>query len=521
MIDETVSSTESMILASRLFRSKPQMKRLLSYLVEHTYKNNDEALQQRSIALNCLGRNDAFDSAKDPIVRIEAARLRKLLEKYYDGVEAEQTPLRVRLPKGTYKLVFSWNIEHRQSCGFCLLLLCQSPMMTNSAEHQLMIKIRQGLSFRFNHFDHLNLIVNYHPEHEVAQRGSIHFLAEEQYDYVMRLEVVQDRSDDFLVSSIVVHRLTQEILWSHSTGLPKNYTDLILDDFYLKLISPLVADSYGVLGSHWASSYLEIGLEYVEDQYMAAVQFINLCNNPSRVACSKFLEFLDVRLKKYPDDFNAQGSYLAIGFFDYFLNYNLMEASLEDRLEHCLLIGKHAPHDAGIAVLTGFYYFALNRYDESEIYLNTARQLNPYNTMWDFIYGSLLFFMGRKEEGFQVLGSLSKYNQELPGFYYVPVFFYYLDEKEWQQAFRVSSKVAFTDSLEYLIKAVASLGIGAEKQADEALTRLKFKKDKTIDFSWLEKSFLRNYPKLVHHFQTMLKAPESKRRSQGVSVSED
>ena len=511
MIDETVSNTESLILASRLFRSKPQMKRLLSYLVKHTYENNVEALQQRSIALSCLGRNDTFDSAKDPIVRIEAARLRKLLEKYYEGTEAEQTPLRVSLPKGTYKLVFSWNIEHRQSCGFCLLLLCQSPMMTNSDEHQLMIKIRQGLSHRFNHFDHLNLIVNYHPEHEIAERGSIHFLAEEQYDYVMRLEVVQDRGDDFLVSSIVVHRLTQEILWSHSTSIPNDYTTEILNDFYLKLISPLVADSYGVLGSHWARSHLEIGLEYVEDQHMAAVQFINLCNKPSRAACISFLEFLDVRLKKYPDDLNAQGSYLAIGFFDYFLNYNLMEASLEERLEHCLLIGKHAPHDAGIAVLTGFYYFALNRYEESEIYLNTARQLNPYNTMWDFIYGGLLFFMGRKEEGFNILAELSKYNETPPGYYYVPIFFYYLGEKEWHKAFRISSKVAFTDSLEFLVKAVAYLGVGADKLANEAFLQMKTQKDAAVDFSWADKTLLKNYPDLVLHFQTMLKTLNSSR----------
>ena len=505
MNDEIISVIESSILSSRFFRSKPQMKRLFSYLVEHTYKNNNEALQQRSIALNCLGRNPTFDSAKDPIVRIEAARLRKLLEKYYDEAESQQAPLRVSLPKGSYRLVFSKNVEHRQSCGFSLLLLCQSPMVANNDELQLMIKIRQGLSYRLNHFDHLNLIVNFHPEHEVAQRGSIHFLAEEQYDYVMRLEVVEDRKGDFLVSSIVVHRLTQEILWSHSTSLSQYYSTEELSEFYHKLISPLVADSYGVLGSHWAKSYLEMGLEYVEDQNMAAVQFINLCNNPSRAACVKFLDFLEIRLKKYPDDYNAQGSYLSIGFFDYFLNYNLLEASLEDRLEHCLLIGKHAPHDAGIAVLIGFYYFALNQHDDAEIYLNSARKLNPYNSMWDFIYGGLLFFMGRKEEGFRIISKLCKYNETPPGYYYVPIFFYYLGEKEWSKAFKASSKVAFADSLEYLVKVIACLGVDAQKRAGEELLRMESQTDNEADFSWVKDTVLKNYPDLVLQFTIMMK----------------
>ena len=142
MIDETVSNTESMILASRLFRSKPQMQRLLSYLIMHTCENNHDALQQRNIAISCLSRNDSFDSTKDPIVRIEAARLRKLLEAYYDADEAQQTPLRVSLPKGSYRLVFSRNIEHRQSRSFSLLLLCQSPMLKNVEEQIRVMKLK-------------------------------------------------------------------------------------------------------------------------------------------------------------------------------------------------------------------------------------------------------------------------------------------------------------------------------------------------------------------------------------------
>ena len=505
VIDDTVTNTETLILASRLFRSKPQMQRLLSYLVKYTYENNDDALQQRSIALSCLGRNSRFDSAKDPIVRIEAARLRKLLEGYYDGDEAKQTPLRISLPKGSYRLVFSRNIEHRLSCSYSLLLLCQSPMVTNSAELKLMIKVRRGLSYRLHHFNHLNFIVNFHPEHEVAQRGSIHFLAEEQYDYVMRLEVLQDKNHGFLVSSIVVHRVTQEILWSNSTSLQENYTPEVLNEFYLKLISPLVADSYGVLGVHWARGYLDMGLEYVEDHHMAAVQFINLCNNPSKASCATCLELLDVRLKKYPDDFNAQGSYLAVGFFDYFLNYGLMQASLEDRLVHALLIEKYVPNDAGVLVVIGFYYFALNRYDESEAYLMNARQHNPYNTMWDFIYGCLLFFIGKKEEGFRIIARLSDYNKTLPGYYSVPLFFYHLGKKEWEDAFKASSKVAFVDSLEYLIKAVACLGIGAPKQASEELYKIQNDEDGNVGCSWIEKTLLKNHPDLILHFDIMLK----------------
>jgi len=504
MIDETVTHTESIILESCLFRSKPQMKRLLSYLIKHTYENNNDALQQRSIAVNCLGRNHLFDSAKDPIVRIEAARLRKLLEEYYDSVEAHQAPLRVSMPKGSYHVLFSRNIEHRLSRGYSLLLLCQSPVATNVDELWLMIRIRQGLSYRLNHFDHLDLVVNFHPEHEIAQRGSVYFLAEEQHDYVMRLEVVQDREGDFLVSSIVIHRLTQEILWSHSIALPEKYTAEGLNEFYMKLISPLVADSYGILGSHWAKSLLEQGLGYVEDQHLAAVQFINLCNNPSKLACEAVIEFLKGRLNKYPDDFKAQSSYLAIGFFDHFLGYNLIEASLEDRLERCFLVAKHAPHDASVSILIGFYYFALGRYDESQMHLKNALTLNPYNTMWHFIYGGLLFFMGKKEEGFQVISSLYQYNKTPPGYYFIPVFFYYIGEEQWDKAFSVGSKVAFADGLECLVDALAHLAIGAQEQAQKEILKIENNKVLQNNLHWVENTLLVNHPDLVDQYRIVM-----------------
>ena len=454
MIDEKVASSESLILASRSFRSKPQMKRLLGYLVQNTVNNNDDALQQRNIAISCLGRNNDFESSKDPIVRIEAARLRRLLEAYYESDTAKQTPLRIMLPKGSYRLVFSRNIEHRLSRSFSLLLLCQSPMVTNVEEIQLMMKIRQDLSFRMNHFDHFNLAVNFHPEHEVAQRGSIHFLAEEQHDYVMRLEVVQDREKDFLVSTIVVHRITQEILWSQSTTIPQGYDSNQLDAFYSRLISPLIADSYGLLGIHWAKSCIEMGLDYVEDQQMVAVQFFNLCSDPIKADCERFLSFLDQRLQKYPDDFNAQGSYLAIGFFDYFLNYELMPTSLEERLKQCLIIEKYASQDAGVSVLIGIYYFALNRYTEAESYLNAAIKLNPYNPMWEFIYNGLLFFTGKREQGFKRLQKLARRYETLPSYYFIPVYIYRLGHKEWEKVFATDDKTNFAENLECLVKSL-------------------------------------------------------------------
>jgi TolB-like protein len=76
----------------------------------------DEALAQRSerlaaytIGLEVCGRSEDFDPQTDPIVRVEAGRLRKRLERYYlaEGVD---DPVLIEMPKGGYVPRFSYRV---------------------------------------------------------------------------------------------------------------------------------------------------------------------------------------------------------------------------------------------------------------------------------------------------------------------------------------------------------------------------------------------------------------------------
>ncbi|MEH0071550.1 hypothetical protein V6L77_16495 [Pannonibacter sp. Pt2-lr] len=59
-------------------------------------------LKGYTIATQALGRDDSFNPATDPIVRVEAARLRKRLEDYYEGT-GHNDPVRIIIPKGSYQ----------------------------------------------------------------------------------------------------------------------------------------------------------------------------------------------------------------------------------------------------------------------------------------------------------------------------------------------------------------------------------------------------------------------------------
>lgn len=502
-LDEQVANTQELILKSHLFRSKPQMKRLLQYLVKHTYLNDTDGLQQRAIAMNCLGRDETFDSAKDPIVRIEAARLRKLLNSFYEQDSFIPPPYRISLPKGSYQLSFSRNLENKLSKGLGVLLVCQSPLIASDKAMQLMLRVRRDLSLKLSDFRHIDLTVDFSAYGQVAERGAIHFLAEEQHDYVLRIEVVENpRDGSYLLSSVAIHRGTQEILWSQSSILPKSYQRADLEFFYQCLISPLIADAYGLLGKHWAQSHLSKGVEFIPDHQAAYVYYIAICNEPTLDRARQYLDFLEGRLERFPGDYVAKAGYLSLGFFDFFLNYNLIQDAYEIRLRHCMEVAKYYPNDAGVALLTGFCYFLLDDYDQAKLYLETAKVLNSDNTLWAFIGGSLLYFMGEDKKGIQEIQRLRNYNPTPPGYYFIPEFFYYLNSGDTEKAFLKGSRVSFADSLEHLVKVLTYDEVGAKREALAALSRL----DEAVLESgdWSDCRVLSNYPELVERIRDTL-----------------
>jgi adenylate cyclase len=89
------------ILASHDFDASPRSRAFFSFIVEETLAGRQEQLTQSVIATRVFARRDDFDPTVDPIVRIQAGRLRRSLERYYLLAGASD-PVRIELPRGTY-----------------------------------------------------------------------------------------------------------------------------------------------------------------------------------------------------------------------------------------------------------------------------------------------------------------------------------------------------------------------------------------------------------------------------------
>jgi TolB-like protein len=98
------------VVASPPFPTSPQLIAFLRFVVESALKGDAEHIKSYTIAVEALGRGPSFDPQADPIVRVEAGRLRRALQQYYAGPGAND-PVIIDLPLGGYIPAFRRRTE--------------------------------------------------------------------------------------------------------------------------------------------------------------------------------------------------------------------------------------------------------------------------------------------------------------------------------------------------------------------------------------------------------------------------
>ncbi|KRD60891.1 adenylate cyclase [Ensifer sp. Root278] len=95
------------IISSAEFPKGGRGPAFLSFVVEEALAGRALRLKGYTIAVEVFKRSEDF-TQDDPVVRIEAGRLRRALERYY-LVAGQDDPVRIDIPKGRYAPSFTWN----------------------------------------------------------------------------------------------------------------------------------------------------------------------------------------------------------------------------------------------------------------------------------------------------------------------------------------------------------------------------------------------------------------------------
>jgi hypothetical protein len=93
------------VVASEVFSRSPQLAAFLRFVVDAVLQKKQDRIKAYTIGIEVLRRDANFDPQIDPIVRVEATRLRRAIERYYAGPGAND-PVLIDLPRGSYVPVF-------------------------------------------------------------------------------------------------------------------------------------------------------------------------------------------------------------------------------------------------------------------------------------------------------------------------------------------------------------------------------------------------------------------------------
>jgi hypothetical protein len=94
------------VLASTTLARSTQLREFLHFVGREIIDGREDQIKEYAIGVEALGRGKQFDPTTDPIVRVQAARLRQKLEEYYRR-EGSDDEILITLPKGHYIPCFS------------------------------------------------------------------------------------------------------------------------------------------------------------------------------------------------------------------------------------------------------------------------------------------------------------------------------------------------------------------------------------------------------------------------------
>jgi serine/threonine-protein kinase len=104
-LDEAIRRELGLILKSRSFRQVDRLQRFLAFIVEETLAGRGDVLKEYPIGVDVFAKDSSFDPRMDPIVRVQARRLRIRLANYYRD-EGHDDSIVIELPKGGYTPTF-------------------------------------------------------------------------------------------------------------------------------------------------------------------------------------------------------------------------------------------------------------------------------------------------------------------------------------------------------------------------------------------------------------------------------
>ena len=416
------------ISQSAEFDSSRRSIDFLQFVVKKTLADRAHEISQHSIALAVFDRGDDFDPATDPIVRMQAGRVRRCLEHYYLTAGAAD-PVLIELPKGTYMPVFSCLEPAVKALPLAEDMdtwptLFVSPLRNLTGRKEVEF-IAQGLAYDL--------------AAELGRDASLHvFLLPssslDQQRPPARFELagaVSSRGDDLKINLRLLDCTTGRQIWAQTCLCPAGPDQGAKLDKTVQTTVATIIEEHGILSQYYSRDARE--RPSVGAAYLAILKYHRFEVTRDALSFAEAFAALRQALKINPDCALCW-SYLArLGAGHWSLGLPGKVIPIEESMAAARRGVSLAPRDVRCRVILAYVLLVTDEVEHARREAEIALRLSGMSVMWLDTIGYLLTLSGDWDKGPELIRRAVRINPFPRGFCYSAL---------WLDAFRRGDQAA-------------------------------------------------------------------------------
>lgn len=515
---EEIEAELQRVIASPGLARSPQLAKFLKYIVEAKLAGNEAGIKAYAVAVDVFGRPATFDPQADPIVRVQARRLRAALDAYYLE-SAPNSRIRIYLPVGGYVPEFesvgeapaddtarhsllresrgrspaaAWLSEAGVILALVVVVLGLAVVATNTLRPQ-----RAGVAAPQPPRLLVADFVPVQPDQAAAQVAGLAIELVTDLELFQTIEVgyAGERSgesveeDAYSLGGIVRSeggqvRVTASLragdgdtaLWSDTVTTPAGMIASSVDD-----ISQSFAEELGSRRGPLHSNALKViagfeSLAGLESDYVCELLFALSRDTQARRDVERARDCIGGLQMRLPDSARSKAMSAAIATEQ--MLYEMVPGPEDptewDGIEADFTAAiRSAPTNGFVWELYARYLEARGRIEAAESAYSSSLQLNPANSDAKAAYGRMLVLNGTSEHGMQLTREALSVEGAAPPWYHVALAVQALRGRDDVQAMLQASLVERTDTeLASVIATVAARRQNAETALNRSLAQL-------------------------------------------------
>ena len=486
--EEAIRQQLAKILTSPQFVNSPNLRNFLSFIVEETLAGEAAGIKGYTVATQVLGRKADFDPNLDPIVRIQAGRLRRALEQYY-GAQGKNEAVVIDVPKGSYVPVFRW-VSRQKSAGVVIPKALKDPILmlptgpsvavmpllnlTGDRKQEYFTEgLAEELTSELARYQELRVIAYQSTRRWTGKKIDARAAGQDLGVRFLVEGSIRKDAKTVKINLHVVDTLNGRRVWGEQYCRELKADNLIaLQEEIAQQVAGRIGSLYGVILQTLSRESRRKPPETLET-YEAFLRFYHHVTIMSPETFAETLEVLEQAVAREPES----GFAWSLLAFLYGQSYSLHLAPLDAPLERALVAAQKGaalePENQIARTALAHVYFFCN---EQELFLaeaETALALNPNAAGLIGFLGWLLALYGEWERGLTILEKGIALNPHFPGWFHMAPFFYFFLQEQCEEAYQEAMAFQMPQLFwDPLLRAAALGRLGRKKEGARALAEL-------------------------------------------------